>query len=348
MKKKKKKKRLTKFDTYARLFFILVLCALSVFLGKVCWNAMNPAPTEDADLRPAAVKAGYFHSLVKIKDVSADRLERYNAYYRAGYGLSMEEAVEFVNWDVDILCPKGPDERVLELSQDKFFVGKNLSRYLALYDGNSQNVRAVVEKVNACRDNTAYEDIEPTDLSKGIMVLVNKYHYLDSSYIPDDLVNAASQYCQYSSAKLSRPAYEAFVKMATDAKAAGYTIKINSGYRSYSKQRGMYNNYVAGHGKAEADTFSARPGFSEHQTGLAIDLSSPGVGYWSFGDSAAGRWVHANAHKYGFILRYLEDKTDITGYIYECMHFRYVGVDAATFIYENGIAYEDYYEKYVK
>ena len=343
-----KKKRSTRSNNFARILFILILCTLPVILGKVLWDTMRPAPAEEADLRPAAARAGYFHALVKVEGVSADRLERYNAYYRAGFGLSMDEAVELVNWDVDILCPNGPDERIFELAQDKFFVGRNLSRYLAIYDGNSQNVRAVVEKVNASRDRIAYADIEPTDLSKGIMVLVNKYHYLDSSYVPDDLVSAASQYCQYSSAKLRRPAYEAFVKMAEDARTAGYIIKINSGYRSYSTQRSMYNNYVAGHGKAEADTFSARPGFSEHQTGLAIDMSTPGVGYWSFGDSAAGKWVHANAHRYGFILRYIEDKTDITGYIYECMHFRYVGVDAATVIHENGITYEDYYEKYVK
>lgn len=134
----------------------------------------------------------------------------------------------------------------------------------------------------------------------------------------------------------------AFNTMRTDAAALGMTLKNSSDYRSYTYQKGLYNSYCARRGQTAADTFSARPGFSEHQLGMAIDLNSIAQ---SFKDTPEGKWVANNCHKYGFIIRYPEGKDHITGYIYEPWHIRYVGVDLATLLYNNGdwLTMEEYY-----
>ncbi|MBQ9987524.1 MAG: D-alanyl-D-alanine carboxypeptidase family protein, partial [Erysipelotrichales bacterium] len=134
----------------------------------------------------------------------------------------------------------------------------------------------------------------------------------------------------------------AFNTMRTEAAAEGLTLWNASGYRSYTYQKGLYNNYCARRGQSAADTFSARPGFSEHQLGMAIDLNTITQ---EFKNTAEGQWVANNCYKYGFIIRYPEGKDHITGYIYEPWHIRYVGVDLATILYNGGewITLEEYY-----
>ena len=158
------------------------------------------------------------------------------------------------------------------------------------------------------------------------LLIANKTYALPSSYNPGALLNEC---------------YDAFDKMQTDAwYGAGLYLYEISGFRSYETQQNLYDRYVATDGKAEADTYSARPGHSEHQTGLALDVNSL---YESFADTAEGRWLAANAHKYGFIIRYPKGKTDQTGYIYEPWHIRYVGVEKATKIFNSGLCLEEYY-----
>lgn len=134
----------------------------------------------------------------------------------------------------------------------------------------------------------------------------------------------------------------AFSKMKSDASKNGLTLYIASGYRSYSVQDTLYNNYVARDGKKNADTYSARAGYSEHQSGLAFDLNSVDS---SFENTKEGQWVNNNCYKYGLIIRYPKGKENITGYMYEPWHLRYVGVDLATKLYNNGnwITLEEYY-----
>ncbi len=129
--------------------------------------------------------------------------------------------------------------------------------------------------------------------------------------------------------------------MQADANAVGLSLSIVSGYRSYVTQRNTYNNYVARDGQAVADTYSARPGHSEHQTGLAIDVNSLLV---SFENTPEGQWLKDNCYKYGFILRYPKGKDSITGYMYEPWHFRYVGNSLAEQLYNSGdwITLEEY------
>ena len=120
-----------------------------------------------------------------------------------------------------------------------------------------------------------------------------------------------------------------------------------SAYRSYTNQETLYNRYVQKDGSIKADTYSARPGHSEHQTGLAVDVHNTVLPYTSFDKTNEFTWMKENAHKYGFILRYPKDKTNITGYDYEPWHNRYIGVEHATYIYENNITFDEYYIKYL-
>ena len=134
----------------------------------------------------------------------------------------------------------------------------------------------------------------------------------------------------------------AFNQMAAAARADGLNLYIVSGFRSYSYQKNLYNNYAARDGVAAADTYSARAGHSEHQSGLAFDLNSVSDG---FAGTPEGIWLANNCYKFGFILRYPKGKTNETGYIYEPWHFRYIGVDLATKLYNGGnwITMEDYF-----
>ena len=138
----------------------------------------------------------------------------------------------------------------------------------------------------------------------------------------------------------------AFEKMAEAAKGEGMELVAFSGFRSYEYQKSLYDRYVKRDGKDAADRYSARPGYSEHQTGLAFDIGEKGKeDLWltnAFGETTAGQWLAQNSHKYGFILRYPKGKEQVTGFMHESWHFRYLEGDLATKVYEAGVTLEEY------
>ena len=134
-------------------------------------------------------------------------------------------------------------------------------------------------------------------------------------------------------------AYGALNEMIAAAREEGISLWLVSGFRSYNTQAAIYNNYVARDGVAAADRYSARAGHSEHQTGLAFDLNSL---YQSFGTTPEGQWLAACCWEYGFIIRYPEEKEEITGYMYEPWHVRYLGKETAQDVYESGLCLEEY------
>ena len=156
---------------------------------------------------------------------------------------------------------------------------------------------------------------------KGIL-LVNKKYHLPANYNPG----------------VNSEAYSALKNLQNDAAANGYSLPLLSGFRSYSDQKYLFNSYVAKDGIERANTYSARPGESEHQTGLSFDVGQISD---NFGNTASGKWLAENAHRYGFIIRYLKGKESITGYKYEPWHIRYVG-SAAEEIYNMGVTLEEY------
>jgi zinc D-Ala-D-Ala carboxypeptidase len=183
------------------------------------------------------------------------------------------------------------------------------------------------------KDNRKYIDgqelpKEPTYI-KGILI-ANKQYPLPSTYSPGE----------------SKEAREAFNEMAAAAKLDGFELIAFSTYRSYDYQTGLYERYVERDGSEAADRYSARPGYSEHQTGLAFDIGEVNNEQYyaseKFGETEAGKWVAANAYRFGFIMRYPEGKEKITGYMHESWHFRYVGIDVAEEIYKKNISLEEY------
>lgn len=204
----------------------------------------------------------------------------------------------------------------------------------------------IVLRVNIGLDQDFYTNIHKAPNIDTNYVLVNKFYYLEENYVPQNLEEIDSTYAVYGR-KLINVARISFEFLAKKAKEEGYNIRAASTYRSYSYQTNLYNNYVKQDGVSKADKYSARAGFSEHQTGLAVDVDNKVSNFNNFENTKEYRWMLENAHKYGFILRYPKGKEDITGYMYEPWHYRYVGVEIATFIHQNNITYEEYYFKYI-
>ena len=175
-------------------------------------------------------------------------------------------------------------------------------------------------------------------------ILVNKDNPLPRAHIPNDLVEVKSSY--KNNIKLDRKTYEAFQKLQKEALKYGYHIDIESGYRDYDYQEKIYNKLVKDKGYSYAITRIAEPGKSEHQTGLAIDFCvyQDDKSYIEHDIEYLNetKWIHNNAHKYGFIIRYPEGKENITKYSYEPWHLRFVG-EISSNIYHNKLTLEEYY-----
>lgn len=184
---------------------------------------------------------------------------------------------------------------------------------------------------------------DPTD----ILILVNKQNRAPA--VPVTLVKPDVTPTRESVAEniYMRPeAASALEALFEGAAEAGLTLYATSGYRSYSTQKAIFDRKAAERGEQAANRSVAKPGYSEHQTGLAMDIEGETTLGTSlteaFGESPEGIWVAEHCHEYGFIIRYPKDKTNITGYIYEPWHIRYVGVEAAMEITELGVTFEEY------
>ncbi len=178
-------------------------------------------------------------------------------------------------------------------------------------------------------DKTKYSTTDPASL----WAIVNKQHPINpQTYAPTDLTSVGN------SQLMRAEAAAALSQMFADAKTAGYTLVADSGYRSYSDQVAAYGSLVKAYGQTYADTVSARPGYSEHQTGWAVDIGSGNCNVADcFGTLPAGKWAQTNAWKYGFILRYTQADSAATGYSAEAWHFRYVGTSLSTELHKENI-----------
>ncbi|MBR6133682.1 MAG: D-alanyl-D-alanine carboxypeptidase family protein [Bacilli bacterium] len=175
------------------------------------------------------------------------------------------------------------------------------------------------------------------------VTVTNGIAYVDGYLIANKTYALPESYAPGMNATVTAKANEMFAA----AKQAGYNMWNQSGFRSYATQKSLYTGYVNRSGKAQADTYSARPGNSEHQTGLAFDVCATGKACINsgFDSTPEAKWLSENAYKYGFILRYPKGKQGETGYMYESWHFRYVGVELATILYNGGnwITMESYF-----
>lgn len=216
------------------------------------------------------------------------------------------------------------------------------------------NVAYAVEEKNAqgyTKLDTLKEDPNAPDpkksKNKGVtyiegVMMVNKTYDLPEDFEPEDMHKDNT--CELGSGYggtngLDNTAYTQAIKLMKAADKDGISLNVVSGYRSYDYQKNLYNDYVNQSGKEKADTFSARPGFSEHQTGLSLDFNMASS---NFDDTKEAKWLEQHAHEYGFIIRYPKGKTDYTGYKYESWHVRYIGGAKAKAVYESGVTLEEY------
>ena len=236
----------------------------------------------------------------------------------------------------------------------KNFKQENSERYIRYYEKNKNlDYEEIVTHVNIGLDYGFYNYITNSDISKNNLILVNKFLKLNKDYVPKNLEEINSKYFINGNKNvrlLKKEAKEAFEKLSNDSIKNNTPVYGQSAYRSYDRQKILYDKSLKENGRFLTDSDTARPGHSEHQTGLSIDVSSTKTGNMlTFDSTDSFNWMKYNAHKYGFILRYPEGKENITGYKYESWHYRYVGVKTATDMYNkfSNLTFDEYYFKYV-
>lgn len=242
-----------------------------------------------------------------------------------------------------VLTPE--QKEIKKMKKIPYYKEKNKKRYLAYQEEKKDlPIEDIVMHVNIGIDKPYYTNTKKATNLNETTLLVNKYYYLTEDYVPENLEEISLSYAR-SGMQLVHEAKEAFETLSEEAKKEGMNIIAMSSYRSYEYQVDLYNRYVETDGKEAADTYSARAGYSEHQTGLAVDVYNKELPYTSFEQTEEFTWMQENAYKYGFILRFPKDKVNITGYQYESWHYRYVGEEVAEYIHKNNLTLEEYYVK---
>lgn len=279
-----------------------------------------------------------------------------NEYKLVTKGYSLE--------DTKILLEKLPEEtipklleqekndQITSLVKEKYFLAKNLDRYLDYIDEEEEeNMTDVVAIVNVNADHKWYEVEYKTDITLKEEMIVNKFYALTEDYTPENLVSIPLDYAYGTEGEnqLIEYAYEKFLDMWQAANDEGYYLMVTSSYRDYASQKEIYDSRKATLGERKADETAARPGHSEHQTGLVVDMTSQTAPSGSeFAESDEYKWLKEHAYEFGFIERYPEGKTYLTGYSPESWHWRYVGIEAATIMQKEGITYDEYYAFYIE
>lgn len=257
---------------------------------------------------------------------------------------------EFSDEKLDSFLKKDYDEDILNIIDENYYISQNFDEYYEYLKNEEYSVTDIIAIINVGADTDYYEETTEADSELNELMLVNKYNYLSSDYEPADLTTISTSYCwgDYGSQSINKTVYEAFILMSEAASAEGFDLMINSSYRSYEDQSEVYDYYKDSKGEAYADTIAARAGYSEHQTGYALDIFSlQSSSQTGFEESETYAWLLENSYKYGFIIRYPEDKEYITGYSFEPWHYRYVGESVANYIYENDITFDEYYAYFI-
>lgn len=266
------------------------------------------------------------------------------------------------NQELDILLTYEYNEFIPEFIKCNYFIFANLDGYLSQvitqeddffkYHGtDGYDYDYLVSLTNTKAINPYYENTQKTNMNDNYSMLVNKFYQLPSDYIPDDLVSIDWKYRlgganDYKYAR--REVVDAFIEMWEAAHNEGIYLLVDSAYRSYERQVEVYKMYEDSKGTKYADLIAARPGYSEHQTGLALDIYSKECTSASeFKNSKTYAWLIANSYKYGFILRYPDGRDKLTGYNYESWHYRYLGRDLAKKVYESNLTFDEYYAFYL-
>ena len=293
------------------------------------------------------LELGYDKSLINIlnsNDYKENNFENYIKYYMKNKKANIGDIISIVNSNYDLM--NYPASGLLaNLVKEKYYINANVARYLDYGNSHDVNSKKIISIVNSKADLEFYSESYDSNLNDNNLILVNKFYHLKEDYVPNDLVTLSGQYNKGANNKMRKDAALAFMEMVDAAKLDNIILYNMSAYRDYNYQVNLYNKYIQRDGKEAADKYSARPGYSEHQSGLCSDLNNISD---SFDGTDEAIWLKNNAYKYGFILRFPKDKEDITGYKYEPWHYRYVGKDAAKIIYDDDITLEEYYAYYIE
>lgn len=300
--------------------------------GLVLTLCLPAAPTAEAAGSPAlqqqeiAELSSYVACLVRLTRLGLTAEEARTFYETLGAQQALELAGRALSAQaLDLLLlPNARPER--------------LERYLSYAKSDpALSPEQVVTQVNLDADRDFYTQVEEIAEPADLLVLVNKHYALPDDYAPE--LTALPQ--GYGNGSLHPEAAEAFVQMADAAWADGLTLRCVSGYRSYKTQAGIYQRNLSQASQQWVDTYSARAGHSEHQTGLALDINVARTSA-HFEHTAEFAWLRENCARFGFILRYPEGMDAVTGYRFEPWHYRYVGTDVALACMEQGLTYEEY------
>ena len=309
------------------------------YVEEVGENKMINAAFESKDYKEKNLES---YEKIEYQD-QKDIIKNVNTLLDKGYKTS----------EISLILSRGDNDSVTEFAKrdkvnylDEFLSVdyaklKNLDRYVAYQEQEHEDAETTVLYVNLDFDKEDYEDpLEITDFDPD--VLVNKHRQLTEDYVPEDLETFDEEDTKADEkVKANKEVVDAFAEMKEAASEEGLTLMVSSGYRSYQDQEEITNTYLEAYGQNYVNNYVAKPGFSEHQTGMSIDVASGTENI--FVESDEYSWMMDNAYLYGFILRYPKSKEDITGYKCEAWHYRDVGKKIASYIKEHDITYDEYY-----
>ena len=374
---KKRKRKINKKRILILILFLLIILSIGIYLivpkrygyqkdvinvfkEDNYYEKIKETKKYSKTLETAVIennyKKEYFDEYLDINYVEEDNfINNINKLLDLGYkNKDINTFYEKVPKSIDVITSNEYDKNIINYISLDYFKEENLDRYIkydfidtkSVYDTTilkeKYNYEDTVTFVNAYLDKDYYSNDIPLskDEASKLDVIVNKYYKLDKDYEPEDLTVINSKFAS-GTQKLRKEAADKFEEMASDMLKENLKIYAGSTYRSYSYQEGLYNRYVKKDGFKEAETYSARAGYSEHQLGLAVDIVNGKWNYLSEGDKEY-TWLVNNSYKYGFILRYPHESEYITGYVFEDWHFRYLGIDLATKVHESKLTYDEY------
>lgn len=374
---KKRKRKINKKRILILILFLLIILSIGIYLivpkrygyqkdvinvfkEDNYYEKIKETKKYSKTLETAVIennyKKEYFDEYLDINYVEEDNfINNINKLLDLGYkNKDINTFYEKVPKSIDVITSNKYDKNIINYISLDYFKEENLDRYIkydfidtkSVYDTTilkeKYNYEDTVTFVNAYLDKDYYTNDIPLSKEEAskLDVIVNKYYKLDKDYEPEDLTIINSKFAS-GTQKLRKEAADKFEEMASDMLKENLKIYAGSTYRSYSYQEGLYNRYVKKDGFKEAETYSARAGYSEHQLGLAVDIVNGKWNYLSEGDKEY-TWLINNSYKYGFILRYPHESEYITGYVFEDWHFRYLGIDLATKVHESKLTYDEY------
>ena len=273
-----------------------------------------------------------------------------NSYKLKKIGYNKEETNEIIkiNKRIDDILKMKYNKYVVGILKETYYLDKNFNEYLKYAnDNNTNDYKKVVALVNVNANKEFYTDTKEANTNDGKLLLVNKYNYITEKYSVD-LKDVDLSYA-YNSVKLDKEAADKFIEMAQACNDDNRHLVAIDGYRDFEYQQEQWDYFKYKGGNKLADAYAARAGYSEHQTGLALDVNVyPNEKNIDFEEFDEFDWLQEHAAEYGFILRYPKGKEDITGYAYESWHYRYVGVEVAKKIKELDITYDEYYAYFIE